>query len=516
MPESFDLVFEPWIPCIMATGETIELGLLETLTRAPDILEVYDPSPTVTAALHRLLLAILHRNFGPKNVQEWEDMWALGRWDEGVLASYFERWRDRFDLFHHERPFYQAPGLPHKPVAATVLAPEMAHGNNPTLFDHACDDAPRAFSPASAARLLVACQAFHLGGLISRVQGEPPSAPAAPLAGGAVILFQGDDLFRTLMLNLIPYDGSQQPWSGQKDDAPAWELDGADYRPRAPAGYLDYLTWQSRRIWLLPEREDGRIVVRAVAIASGRHFPRGYFLVDPQFAYRKNPAKNPRPGDPPWRPLRFSLGRALWRDSTALLAAETDSERPPRARDWLSELTARRKLDRSARHRVAVLGLCSDRAKVHFWRREWMPVPASYLVDKELVGNLQRMLQLSEDVGASLQAALRALVGAAVEVGPGRQRESRGETILVAGESRYWGSLEVPFYELLEGLPNNAHSAMSRWARILVDEALDAYDQALRGLDESVRFLRDAVRIRAELEGRLWVYCKPFEEVASG
>ena len=68
---SFNLIDGEWIPCIMLDGTTREFGLLETLARAHEVEEVFDPSPLITASLHRLLLAILHRNFGPASIQEW-------------------------------------------------------------------------------------------------------------------------------------------------------------------------------------------------------------------------------------------------------------------------------------------------------------------------------------------------------------------------------------------------------------------------------------------------------------
>lgn len=517
MRHEFNLVVEPWIPCVTAAGQSQELGLLEVLLRAPEIAEIHDPSPTVTASIYRLLLAILHRNFGPKNRHEWEVMWDCGRWDEGILRTYFGRWHQRFDLFDPERPFYQCPRLPHSATTVAVLAPEMAHGNNPTLFDHARDDRPFPVPPAAAARLVVATQAFQVGGLISRVKGEPPSAPAAPLTGGVVVLFQGDNLFRTLMLNLLPYDGYDQPWPGQKHDCPVWERDEVDYGIRPPHGYLDYLTWQSRRIWLKPECRGGSTVVREAVIASGRRFPEGYFPPEPQFSYRRNRSKNPRPGEPAWLPLRFGLGRALWRDSTALLAAGSEEERPPRARDWLAELIAAGKLERATRYRVAAFGLCGDRAKIHFWRREWMPVPAAYLADREVMRALRDALDLCEKgVGFALRSALQAMASKMVEVGSPRRRERGDEAIVVVGEARYWASLELPFYRLLEDLPVHSNAAMRQWAQAVTKAALEAFDHAVGTLDASVRFLKHAVRIRADLEWRLRRYRKPYEEVMGG
>src|SRR4051794_16935489 len=100
---SFNLVDECWIPCIrLADNRRVELGLRDVLVQAPTIREVYDPSPLVTVALHRLLLAILHRNFGPRTLEAWCALWRRGAWDTAVLDEYFACWRHRFDLFDPE------------------------------------------------------------------------------------------------------------------------------------------------------------------------------------------------------------------------------------------------------------------------------------------------------------------------------------------------------------------------------------------------------------------------------
>ena len=65
------------------SGRTEELGISKC-SQSPEIQEIYDPSPLVTAALHRLLLAVLHPALrGPKDANEWAVLWAdgEGRWD---------------------------------------------------------------------------------------------------------------------------------------------------------------------------------------------------------------------------------------------------------------------------------------------------------------------------------------------------------------------------------------------------------------------------------------------------
>ena len=84
-PPAFNLLDEPWIPCVfLGSGALQELGLRDTLVRAHEIRAIVDPSPLVTVALHRLLLAVLHRVFGPLNAAAWARLWEQERLDECV------------------------------------------------------------------------------------------------------------------------------------------------------------------------------------------------------------------------------------------------------------------------------------------------------------------------------------------------------------------------------------------------------------------------------------------------
>lgn len=68
MTISFNLIDEPWIPCIRLDGKPDELSLRAVFAQAHQLREIRGDSPLETASLHRLLLAVLHRVFGPYGV----------------------------------------------------------------------------------------------------------------------------------------------------------------------------------------------------------------------------------------------------------------------------------------------------------------------------------------------------------------------------------------------------------------------------------------------------------------
>jgi len=162
MTVSFNLIDKPFIPCVHLDGQTAEYGLRDTLLKAHEIAEVRDGSPLVTIALHRLLLAILHRCYrGPTNSAERVSIRETGYFDANCISTYFQKWAERFDLFDNDYPFFQRAGYAQaEPSSVNRLVKELSRGNNAALFDHTTDDPPMALTPAEAARAVITEQMF--------------------------------------------------------------------------------------------------------------------------------------------------------------------------------------------------------------------------------------------------------------------------------------------------------------------------------------------------------------------
>ncbi len=131
MTASFNLVDRPWIPCQFAgTAVPHDLSLRDALARAKEITGIVADSPLETIAVHRLLLAVLHRIFRVVDDADWSQLWEADCFDAERVDAWADAWRHRFDLFDAERPFYQAPGLPE--AAGTTVAKlghEFSAGN---------------------------------------------------------------------------------------------------------------------------------------------------------------------------------------------------------------------------------------------------------------------------------------------------------------------------------------------------------------------------------------------------
>jgi CRISPR system Cascade subunit CasA len=456
---SFNLIREAWIPCLMLDGSAREFGLREVLARAHEIREVHDPSPLVTVTLHRLLLAVLRRKFGPANLNDWTMLWDLGAFGHAELDGYWEEMHDSFDLFDPERPFAQVPYMPDvEPSPIQRLVHEAASGNNPTLFEHSYTERPLPLAASVAARYLLALQGYGLGGGISK----PFNFTDAPLARGYTVLALGENLFETLLLNLIDHPNGIR---STDQDRPIWErrLPAPDKDGTMELGLMDLLTWQSRRIHLIPDA-DGRHVTQVQVQQGLRVRPD---LLEPFKAYERTKEGG-------YRPLTIQPERALWRDSHALLAhaeAEAPFKRPDLL-DWLARVESTGRVKGAVQ--LAVLGMATEpgKATVLHWTAERLPLPLALLKDQGLMALVKAALEQAEAVAEVLEGAVFTLAAGLVR---------RDKDPLVAQLKaqlrpgyRYWSRLEGGFHRLLVDLPSEGEDALIPWGRTLREAAAGA------------------------------------------
>jgi CRISPR system Cascade subunit CasA len=520
MTHSFNLIDEPFVPCLRPDGTRIELGLRNVFAQAHELREIRDDSPIVTMTLHRLLLAILHINFGPKDMDQWRTIWEVGRFDMGVLNTYFDEWHKRFDLFHPEWPFYQSVGGTQNPRPTMTLYEELAGGNNPTLFDHSTEEREPGVMPALAARGLIARQAFALGLGVSPTWTvgdrdiKTGNQKDGPIARGILLLVRGDDLFQTLTLNLSPPD---EP--GAADDRPVWEHDspGELMDQPVPAGRLDLYTFQCRRIRLEPPGDDG--LIRRVHFAQGRILTDDQF--DPMKAYRRDEERG-------WCTIGLQEERALWRDSASLLQLAhhrgRQDHRPVNAVEWIAEAALDGVVSPGARFRLDAAGVGTQAGKarsVGLWRQEQLPLPVGYLHDAALLGNLQSALSTAETVGRNLResvwhCARKFLHPAKTDKLSNQQNQEVTAMVeSLAPLRHYWPHLETPFFNLLQTLPalrdtsteqDHAHrrAQLSHWFHdVLRPTARQAYETTAGRMDNTSRALRAVVLGRQNLERAL-------------
>jgi len=426
------------------------------------------------------------------------------------LDAYFEQHREEFDLLHPTRPFLGHPApAASGPTALAKLFHAEASGNNPTLFDHALDDAPRALAPAVVARGLVAAQAFAVGG----GKSVPFYYSDAPLLAGAIFWLRGRSLYEAFLLNTPPDEKARIQPVG--NDRPAWEREALQPpSARRAEGYTDYLTWTSRLIHFEAEERDGQVLVTGMRMSQGDKLD-APALRDPLMAYRD--------GKTGLYPFKFNPDRVLWRDAAVFLRPTAkNGAGAAAALNWVANTAA---LERDAdmgeaRFTLDVFGLANDKGDVLLWRHERMPFYPAVLRDPERFSRIEQALGQAEQQRNALRDAL--FHAAAKVLFPDKdplQKNPQAPDALsenarkdagrvrdgMDGERRYWARLEAPFYAWLGRLavaPPDLpvlERLLAEWTRTLHREAQAAYDEATEHLDTSPRHLRARVEGRARL-----------------
>jgi CRISPR system Cascade subunit CasA len=297
---TFNLLHERWIPVVKEDWQRSEVSLIELFKTWESLREIQAENPPTTLALYRFLLAILHRAYdGPRNVDHWEEIQA----DKGKRAiAYLREWHDRFDLLHPTHPFMQDTSITREDAGEVYLA-AVLHGNNTsTVFCHEHLWSGSSLSIPEAARLLLRLHMFDVGG---RKTGSAISAAVIPTMDAANVLVRGQNLHETLMFNLMEYNPSREmPSPVQGEDLPTWEQKSANLKERIPSGYIDYLTYQWRRVRLFSEGDR----VERVAVHAGDRLPKDLSATQWEcgIAYAKTKKGT--------FTIRLNLQRSLWRD----------------------------------------------------------------------------------------------------------------------------------------------------------------------------------------------------------
>jgi CRISPR system Cascade subunit CasA len=464
---TFNLVDQPWIPVVSQDWQRRDVSLIELFTTWETLKEIQADNPPTTLAIYRLLLAILHRTYqGPKNVDHWEEI----QQDNGKKAiAYLNQWRDRFDLFHPDSPFMQDAAIEQKDAGEVYLA-SVLHGNNTsTVFCHEHQWSNATLTIPEAARLVLRLHNFDTGG---RKTGATDSAAVLPMMDAANVLVRGRDLSETLLLNLMEYDpDGSKPCAVTGEDVPYWERAYQKPRERIPAGYIDYLTYQWRRVKLFTQ--DGR--VSRVALHPGDRLPKDISTSQWEcgIAYTKT-----KKG---LMTVRLNSARSLWRDSAVFLQSAETSIRP-RILDWVAILKAEEGLVTSNLH-LQILGLNVDNAKPLGWSGQQFAAPLIYLTDKPLWQSLSRAIAIAEDHRDVFKSFRGSPYHALAEVLNNNDTGSLTDSL--DGESRYWATLDRAFQTLLGQLPKDktedgngityGYTKLPEWTKTVQSAARDAF-----------------------------------------
>jgi CRISPR system Cascade subunit CasA len=369
--KAFNLLDEPWILVMNAKGDIEEVSLLEAFKQAQVFKGLAGELPTQDVAILRLMLAILYAVFTKvdkdgnaaelTNTQEalnrWRQLWDMGGLLYGEIEQYLRHYEERFYLFHPETPFYQVAGLTTKdqktnPVAQMIM--DVPSRLERRFFSEKNGISTQALRFAEAARWLVNLQAWdYAGKKASIIDGAPDGGGTGWLGKLGVVYVRQANLFETLILNMVLLD---RHGAMLKFGEPIWEQNPltAKKLDRSPTGYVELLTWQSRRVLLFREKD----AVIGILSSYGSVFEKENTFIEQMSGWHRSTEKSKENKS---IPNLHSSSRSVWRDLGAILPQyhkenskeSSDTKSVPGIISWIGLLKSYQMLD------LAYVHLCT-------------------------------------------------------------------------------------------------------------------------------------------------------------
>lgn len=355
--KEFNLLDEPWIRVIDNQCRVSEVSLTDVIVNAHEYRSLSGEIPTQDIAVMRVILAILHTVFSRVDtdgedspleyeddddnddyqqekineaLKRWRTLWNMKRFPEEPIKDYLEKWHERFWLFHPEYPFWQVAGLNiGTEYGASKLNGELLESSNKVrMFSTYFGEEKESLSYPQAARWLIYTNAFddtsskplkENKGKYDNADGKAPSVGAGWLGKLGLIYLTGNDLFETLMLNLVMVSGDTN--NNQK---PIWENENIPstesrilFEERRkipnPGNLAELYTLQSRRIILDHVEEK----VTGYRLLGGDFFDKENAFFEPMTVWR-TPKQSKKKDKEPYTPKRHDSSKQMWREFATL------------------------------------------------------------------------------------------------------------------------------------------------------------------------------------------------------
>lgn len=324
----FNLLDEKWILVRKSDCTVDELSLTDALLKSHEYVELAGELPTQNVSILRLMLAVLHTVFSRYSPQgepsplydpddaadRWKELWNAGRLPEKPIREYLASVHDRFWLFHPERPFYQteAAKIGTEYTASKLNGAVSESGNKIRLFCGCTGVQKSELSYSEAARWLLYVNNYD--DTSSKPKGKNLPSPGAGWLGKlGLITIRGNNLFETLVYNLILLNHKRNFSEVWGPECPAWEPDVPNTAERAeipmPDNLSELYTLQSRRLWL--NRDDNEKVI-GYNLLGGDFFEKVDAFIEPMTVWSKVKG-NERAGEK-FQPRRHDSSVQMWRE----------------------------------------------------------------------------------------------------------------------------------------------------------------------------------------------------------
>lgn len=501
----FNLVDECWIPVLSRDGEVRDVSLLDVFRQADRLVAIACELPTLSVAVLRLLLAVLHRSVeGPAEITDWvaiRDDWAG---DVENVEGYLDDHRDRFWMQHPTSPFLQVPDLRTARGEEFGLSRIVCDGpGTSALMTTRLGEHLETATWAQAALWLVHVHAFDVSGIHTGAVGDPRVKGGRGYAIGTgwagqlgILHLLGESLQETLLLNLLAPEAAGLETRGVPD-LPVWERapltalpegwhpdDGPVQPYRQPTGPVDLYTWPTRRVRLSGDADHARGVINA---QGDRATPHNRQTVEPMSAWRYSEPQTKTRGQDTYMPLKHRPERALWRGLEALLPQASHAGRPgeparrraPALATWLARLEGKGLLDeRLVRWQAVGIEYGSNESVFAEVLADQVTLPAALFSDADLAREAADAVDVAERAVSALGRLAQNVALAA-----GASPESEGPR--QSAQAAAYAELDPRFRQWVVGLggaqAGDVREQQAKWQATVRDLLLQRGDDVVDG-----------------------------------
>ena len=404
----FNLIDEPWISVMVNDkGETKLVSLQELFDHAEDYKGLAGDNRTQDFAVLRLILAILHtvfsrlddqgqaydcldlddrylpagpvegnhnqRKYGQDLLKTWLFLWEAQEFPT-IVQDYLKVWHDRFYLLDDKYPFYQVKESVidsshlHKKRKPTSLSGKTMNrrisesGNKTAMFSPKGDDKSKEqLNYDEVTRWLITFQGYS-GTADKTVFSDDRRDTSLTNAKGWLydiggLYLEGDNLFETLMLNLILIH--PRPEYRFNLEKPSWEQDDQVLVDQYLSGHrpdnlADLYTNWSRAIHIDEEIDIAKPFQMSIVKLS--EIPHQDNFLETMTLWRYN---NSGPNKDSFTPRKHPVNQSLWRSYGLmnLKDSQGENQRRPGIMDWYTGISKRIDKDRV---RIVAVTLVDD------------------------------------------------------------------------------------------------------------------------------------------------------------
>ena len=538
---SFNLTTEPWLKVIsLADNQEKTVSLIELFENAQSYRELSGEMRSQDLAILRFLLAILttvYSRFDPKGepypwlkldkdslkdiekvdeddqlirrqiskdlLNTWKQLY--GQNGEGhftkIVTTYLRRYKQRFDLFG-ESPFYQVGERDYNRLVPTnkqisgsegpgkVAIKQMNRqisesGNKPSLFSPKTPEFKNQLKLDELTRWLISYENYS--GVTDKTKinmSAKYSVSSGWLYKLNPVYATGDNLFQTLMLNLILINQNRtnRPYTPQK---PVWEYSVAQYISKRekmlqPDNLAELYTVWSRMLHINWSK-NGDPTIFSAGLPM---FDSAAAFIEPMTTWRvrKEDGKHV-----PAEKRLSTMGTAMWRNFGQYVPLETDNHESEKAKPgivkWLKQLKEADGIPQKTRLTLASADLIrDDNAASQMPAAEIfddMQIDADVLFDEDPSAaqkwpdRIEDMIVLTQKIGSDYWRF-------AANIGRLRNVDDRSFANKMIAE--FYDGLNVPFKNWLRSLNNidDRDTQSNDWKKKLKDYVQEVADEVIQ------------------------------------